>query len=165
MRCGVTLFALAVLAGCSRTSSPGKPSNQPSTTAPPAAVTPAPATRPSIEDQPIRTPVFDQKYDWKLQPGELKYLETSRRTKHNLTVSMKAPAGSKVGVAIVLKTDLEFALKAYEMGEEPKNTVALHAGGDQVELTAPMPAVLPYAIIVRNFSDQAVSVALALKAQ
>ena len=164
MRCGVTPFALAVLAGCSRTSSPGKPSNQPSTTAPPAAVAPAP-TRPSIEDQPIRTPAFDQKYDWKLQPSELKYLETSRRTKHNLMVSMKAPAGSKVGVAIVLKTDLEFALKAYEMGEEPKNTVALHAGADQVELAAPMPAVLPYAIIVRNFSDQAVSVALALKAQ
>jgi hypothetical protein len=163
------LIGLMVISGCVRTAAP-KPATQPATAAVvtklPPATTATPATRPSIEDQPIRTPAFTEKYDWQLQPGELKYIETSRRTKHKLIVTMNAtPAGAKVGVAVVLKTDLDFALEDYKKGGQPKNTVAHDPGSDKVELNAPMSAVLPYGIIVRNFSDDAVAVKLVLKAE
>ncbi|OAI46395.1 hypothetical protein AYO44_02195 [Planctomycetaceae bacterium SCGC AG-212-F19] len=170
MRCVMLLFAMLLLAGCARTSSPAKPSGQTSpavaTMSHPPASPAAIATRPSIDDQPIRTPAFVQKYDWKLQPGELKFMDTSRRSKHTLTLTLNAtPAGSKVGMAVVMKTDLDAAVEAYKSGNEPKNTVAYHAGGEKFELTAPMPAVLPYGILVRNYSDQIVIVDLVMKAE
>ena len=109
MRWALLFCGLLLLVGCTRTASPGSqpsPAVLPITNpAPPTAA--APPSRPSIEDQPFRTPTFDQKYDWKLEPGELKFLETNRRTKHQLTLVLKAtPVGSKVGVVVVDKTEI-----------------------------------------------------------
>src|SRR5262249_52954280 len=136
--------------GCKRSDSPAKQvaQNSPTQNAKQtAAITPPPTSRPTKEDKPITIAAFTDKHTWKMDPGDVQEITSDRRSKHQLTVTVKAtPAGAKIAVLVVGKMDRDLALISYQKGEEPKNPLAYHAGGDNVELKADMPAVLPYVI-------------------
>jgi hypothetical protein len=173
MRVSLLLLALILLAGCSRSGSSGKPASPTavavaSTTGQKAAptVSAPPRTSQSIEDQPIRTPAFQQKFDEQLKPGEMLALDSSRPTRHTLTVSVKAtPADAKVSTAVMLKQDFDNAKALDKKDIDPKAIMASNEGGNNYDVKAPMPAMLPYVILVRNVGNEMAKVEVILKAQ
>lgn len=177
MRFAFLLLALLLLAGCSHPTSSGTPSTSVSTPASGPVVSatkaqlPAPSkpatTKPSIEDQPVRTPAFETKEKHQLGPNGMLWLISNRPSKHSLTVNVKAThVTAKVGVSVMLKQDFDNSKVMDKSDIDPKAILGSNVGEGTAEVAGlKMPAVLPYVILLRNYGNEMVNVELAMKAQ
>jgi hypothetical protein len=119
-----------------------------------------------MRDQPIKTPLFEKTEKPELGPNGLYWLITSRPSKHNLSLSVKStPATAKVGVSVILKQDFDAAKAADKSDVDPKGILASITGMENIEVKAAIPAVLPYVILLRNYTPEKVNVELAIAAQ
>jgi hypothetical protein len=112
------------------------------------------------------TEVGELKYKWEVQPGALKWVELNGFSQRKINVTMKAsPAGSEVAVAAILKNDLDACKDAMKKGNEPPRYLESHAGADKVVFNFALLPNTPFTVILRNPTDETVTVELTIAAK